>query len=811
MQEKNLKKQQLKSKQKYKMFFENSYIGIVYFDTNGIIINANKKASNIFQIEKNEIRGFNLLQNAQNKDLLRVIEKSIKLGTAVYKGYHETTYLKRKIYIEIYFQAIKDKNGNILYVIASIFDKTVEHKAVEKLIDDRIKWDSFVNTMINLFVQTDKNAIIKQVSPSIYDILGYTQKEVIGKNIFSFWQNKDDALKHRKSYIKNLIPIKSVEYPFLHKNGSTVMLDFNVTPIIDKDEKLAGSISIAKDMTEFNKTQSTLKLYKDIIEQISDGVTITDKYNKIIDVNQAFCDITQYSKDEAMGNDPKILNSGVHNAEFYKNMWENIDKKGSWSGEIWNKHKDNGIYPEFITINVIKDKDNNIQNYVAIFHDISMIKENEAKMQHLATHDLLTSLPNRVMLSTTLKNAIDDAKRLGNKIAILFLDLDNFKTINDTKGHNEGDKILISAASRLQTILRKNDKVFRFGGDEFIIISKLIKDTKDIANIAEKISTSIQKPFKTKKNTYNISCSIGISVYPDDGHSSTELIKKADMAMYEAKNNGKSKYNFYSKDIGLKVEKEIQIENLLQKAIRTNQFEVYYQPKISLSDGKVVGMEALMRWNNPQIGMVSPNIFIPVAEKTGLIAPLGKWILQTACKQIKIWQDMNLYQGTISVNVSGAQLNSQNIFKTIQDTLLKSNLDAKYLNLELTESTLMDNKNNWKIFFKRCKELGSTISIDDFGTGYSSLAYLTKLPIDELKIDKSFIDDIPYKPDACTIIKTIITLSKNLGFKTVAEGVETKEQNDYLKDNGCDIIQGYFYSKPLPANKIEKFLINFKY
>ena len=811
MKEKNLKKQPLRSKQKYKMFFENSHIGIVYFDTNGIIINANKKALDIFQIEENEARGFNLLQNAQNKDLLRMIEKSIKLGAAIYKGYHKTTYLKREIYIEIYFEAIKDKNGNILYVIASIFDKTVEHKAVEKLIDNKTKWDSFVNTMINLFVQTDKNAIIKQVSPSIYNILGYTQKEVIGKSIFSFWQNKDDALKHRKSYIKYLMPIKSAEYPFLHKNGSTVILDFNVTPIIDKNGELAGSISIAKDMTEFNKAQSSLKLYKNIIEQISDGVTITDKDNKIIDVNQAFCDITKYSKDEVIGNDPKILNSRIHGVEFYKNMWENIDKKGSWSGEIWNKHKDNGIYPEFITINAIKDRNNNIQNYVAIFHDMSAIKENEAKIQHLATHDLLTSLPNRAMLSTTLKNAIQDAKRLGNKIAILFLDLDNFKTINDTKGHNEGDKILISATSRLQAALRENDKVFRFGGDEFIIISKLIKDTKDIANIAEKISTSIKKPFKTKKSTYNISCSIGISVYPDDGHSSTELIKKADMAMYEAKNNGKSKYNFYSKDIGLKVEKETQIESLLQKAIETNQFEVYYQPKISLYSDKIVGMEALMRWNNPQMGMVSPNIFIPVAEKTGLIAPLGKWILQTACKQIKIWQDMNLYQGNISVNISGVQLNSQNIFKTIQDTLLKNNLDAKYLNLELTESTLMNNKNNWKNFFDQCKKLGLTISIDDFGTGYSSLAYLTKLPIDELKIDKSFIDDIPYKPDVCTIVKAIIALSKNLGFKTVAEGVETKEQNDYLKDNGCDIIQGYFYSKPLPVDKMEKYLISFKH
>ncbi len=799
----------MNTEQDYKIIFENSPNGIIYFNKFGIVISANKSALKIFSITREKLIGFDLLKDLKNQKLLHEITKSLKYGKAYYKGLYTSIYTNKQIYMEAHFEAIRDKNNDIISIVASLNDRSVESKAINKLIKSREEYKSIIDNMINLFIRTDKKGIIKTVSLSSYNILGYTPHEMIGKNILSFWKDKEKGKKLRTAYMKHLTPIKSIESVFLHKNGGSVILDFNVYPIFDKSGKLMGNDSIAKDITAIKKAQSTLELYGQIIEKTSEGIAITDKDNNIVYVNDAFCRITKYRKKEIIGKNPKILKSGIHNDIFYKQMWDHIGKNGFWKGEIWNKHKDNGIYPELLTINTITDKNNKVKNYIAIFHDISQIKETEAKIRHMAMHDTLTSLPNRAMLSTILKHSIDSAKRTHENVTVMFLDLDNFKMVNDNYGHTEGDKILIETASRLKGILREDDIVCRFGGDEFIMVLEHIKNGNDVANIANKINKALKQPFHTDKYTYYIGCSIGIAIFPNDAIMPNELIKKADTAMYDAKNKGKNRYSFYSNKLGKKISKELYIENLLRDSIKEKQFELYYQPKISLEDNQIVGLEALLRWNSPN-GIVSPDVFIPIAERTGFISELGNWVLQTACAQVKMWQNMKIFDGVISVNISGAQLNNKDIIDVLDKTLKQSGLNAKYLNLELTESVLMSDPNQWKRLFDQVKKIGIDISIDDFGTGYSSLSYLRQLPIDELKIDKSFIDDIPNDKDACAIVKTIIALAQNLGYKTVAEGVETKQQKDYLKNNGCDIIQGYFYSKPLPVSEIEKYFTNFK-
>ncbi len=803
----NNQKNTLYANQKvYKTIFKNSPSGIIYFNADGLIIDANNTAIDIFNTVKKELIGFNILERVTNKNLLESIKISLQNQEAHFEGEYISVLSGKKLYLDVFLKPLVNDKNEIDFVVIFINNKTKEYEINQNLIQAKNEWKSIIDNMVNIFIQTDKNGIILKASPSVKDILGYEQSEIIGKNAGEFWIDKKSFKNTREKFIKNKQPLKKSVAKFRHKNGQILFLEFYITPRYDEKGNYLGSDSIARDITDQLKSQKALEIYENVIKDTSEGIMITDKNNYIVFVNKAFCNITKYEKQDVMRKNPSILSSGIHTKKFYKIMWKSLEDKGHWKGEIWNKHKDGTIYPELLSINTLKDKNGDIENYIAIFTDIGEIKKSEAKMRDMAMHDSLTGLPNRTMMSSMIAHAIKSAKREKTLMAIMFIDLDNFKTINDNYGHKEGDNILIETAKRLKNVLREEDVVYRFGGDEFIVTLEDIKDIEDIAKIANKLNRSIQVPFYINNYTFYISCSIGIAIYPNDALTSDGLIKNADAAMYQAKIRGKNRYLFYSHELGKKIQEELHIENLLRESIKKNEFEIYYQPKIDTKDLQIVGLEALLRWNNHEKGVINPTKFIPIAEKTGLIISIGNWIMLQACKQVKKWHDKKLYSGNISVNISGIQLDDKNLINSIKHILNESKLSPYYLDLEITESVLMNDVKQWSSILDQIRDIGIDISIDDFGTGYSSLSYLRELPVDELKIDKSFIDDIPFNKDACAIAKSIISLAKTLGYKTVAEGVENKEQQRYLLENGCDIIQGYYYSKPLSSKDLEKFL-----
>ena len=566
------------------------------------------------------------------------------------------------------------------------------------------------------------------------------------------------------------------------------------------------------EITNTNKLiEKKLQLSDIVFENTTEGIIITNEKGEIISVNNAFSNITGYFFEEIKYLNPKILKSGKHDREFYTNLWAELEKNGSWKGEIWNRKKNGEVYPEWLNLSVVKDSNGKVLNYVALFSDITKIKNSNAKIEYLAHHDPLTNLPNRLLLKARLNKSIEKCNDLQQRLAIFFIDIDNFKMINDTYGHSIGDKIINLVAQRLQKNIRKNDTISRIGGDEFIIVVEDIIEQKNIQKIAQKILNDFLEPIKLGEYLFDTTISMGISIYPNNGLNAEDLIKHADTAMYSAKNAGRNQFQFYKKEMTSEIFEKIVMKQEINDAIKNNEFEVYYQPQIDIKTNKIIGAEALLRWNHKSLGLISPDDFIPHAEETKLIIPLGNFVLKTACSFMKkLHQENLLMDGKIAVNISAIQLKHTDIYNTVIENLKATNLDARFLELELTETFIMENVEESIVILNSLKEIGVQLSIDDFGTGYSSLSYLKQFPIDKLKIDKSFIAEIPHSQKDIAITKTVIALAKGLGIKVIAEGVEKEEQKEFLTLENCDEIQGWFYAKALKEEDFIKFVKNLK-
>ncbi len=559
----------------------------------------------------------------------------------------------------------------------------------------------------------------------------------------------------------------------------------------------AHYVSIA---IEHKRAEAQLMLAAKVFEQSNEGFMITDANRNIIKVNNAFTVITGYSESDVLGRNVNILFSDQHEQDFYRNLWETIDVKDYWQGEIWNRHKNGQIYPELLNISVMRDNAGNISQYVGVFTDITQLKASETQLEFLAYHDSLTALPNRLMLFLRLAHAIETAKREGKQLALLMLDLDRFKDVNDSFGHLAGDQLLQLVATRLTTRLRDIDTVSRLGGDEFTVLLENISHPEDVARIAQEIIADFSHPWTIPNcGEVLIGVSIGISLYPHYGDTPELLLQQADTALYKAKESGRNRFAYFSNEFTLAARERIEIEARLRRAIAQNELRVYYQPQIDIISGEMFGAEALVRWQDPIEGLIQPNRFIPIAEQTGLITALGTWVLRETCRQGRQWLDQGLKPLTLAVNVSPSQLRQGDINALVADILLETRFPAEYLELELTESGLMEHQSDVIEILTKLRVQGVRLAIDDFGTGYSSLAYLKRFPLDVLKIDKSFIDDIPHHKDDMEIAATIIAMGHTLGFKVLAEGVETQEQLDFLQAQGCDFYQGYLKSRPLPA------------
>lgn len=550
-----------------------------------------------------------------------------------------------------------------------------------------------------------------------------------------------------------------------------------------------------------------IQLAATVFDASSDAIIITDSDNSIISVNAAFCEITGYSAQDVIGQTPEILNSGRHDIGFYHAMWRDLLETGRWSGEVWNRRKNGEIFAELLTINAVRNYRGEISHYVSIFADITEHKQTEEHMRHLAHYDALTNLPNRTLFNDRLGQALINAQRDNGKAAVMFLDLDRFKNINDTLGHGIGDLLLQEVAVRLTGCVRQGDTVSRLGGDEFVVLLPELNDEKDARLVAQKLLNAAVFPMVLEGRELHISASIGISYYPMDGANAETLMKNADVAMYRAKEEGRNNFQFYHASMNARSFERLAMETSMRYALNRGEFDLYYQPRFSLPEGKIVGAEALIRWNHPDLGLVSPGLFIPLAEETGLILPIGEWVLKQVAAQGKAWQQAGFPPLLLAVNVSARQFRRVDFAGEVLQILRNSGFDPHHLELELTESTLMTHVEENIETLKKLNALGIRIAIDDFGTGYSSLSYLKRLPVDILKIDRSFVSEVPDNRDGAAIVEAIIAMAHSMGLHIIAEGVETAEQLEFLQMRKCSEIQGYYFSHPLPAEQFEQLLL----
>gem|GEM_PF-1291861 len=578
--------------------------------------------------------------------------------------------------------------------------------------------------------------------------------------------------------------------------------------------------ALAQEVELHRQSQARLLLASQVMRSTSEAVVITDALNYVVDVNEAYCSITGYSYEEMIGSNPSLIRSGIHDDAFYQAMWQALAQQGCWKGEIWDRRKNGEIFPKWLAINAVRNEQGELTHYVGVFSDISELKSKEAELQALAHFDPLTRLPNRVLCKELVEQQLNNAQRTHHKVALLFIDLDHFKHVNDSLGHAAGDELLVEVSQRLERSLNNTSPsatdtgecghtIARLGGDEFIIAIDNLAAVDGLVDLVEQMQQAIRQPMTIQQKTVHVDSSIGIAIYPDDGQSYGELSRHADTAMYRAKESGRNRFVFFTEEMNRQAHQRLEMEIELRRSLEAGHFEVYYQPKISTVTSTVYGMEALIRWNHPELGLVSPLDFIQIAEDTGLIIPLGDWILQQACHYCV---GLNRQQGStiqVAVNISARQFADPELVEKVTNALAESGLAPGQLELEVTESMVIGDIDDAIKTINQIRALGVKIAVDDFGTGYSSLSYLKRLPIDTLKIDRSFVRplDDPAALDDRVIVEAIIRMGQQLRMQIVAEGVETSTQDLVLCRLGCDLLQGYLYSRPLSAEDFTEYLV----
>ncbi|MGH1462802.1 MAG: EAL domain-containing protein [Neptuniibacter sp.] len=573
-----------------------------------------------------------------------------------------------------------------------------------------------------------------------------------------------------------------------------------------KNQSLPHFVVLARDITDRKKAEQELHIAATAFNS-QEGMLITDRNHKILRVNSAFTRVTGYEPEEVVGKTPAVLRSGKHDSDFYQRMKTALYEDKYWQGEVWNKRKDGELYPQFLTITAVQSENGEITNFVGSFTDITQRKLDEEHIHKLAYYDPLTALPNRRSLQERLENAVASCRRTEQLGAVIFIDLDNFKNLNDTKGHNTGDQLLIAVAGRLAQCVRNADMVARLGGDEFIVVLENLGAEENLAietvrRIVEKINMSLSFPFSIDQENYLTSCSAGVTMFSREDHAD-DVMKRSDMAMYQAKSAGKNTYQIFDPDSHMSLFSRAALEVELRKALPLNQLKLFYQ--VQYRAAEIVGAEVLLRWIHPDRGVISPAEFIPLAEDTGLIIPIGDWVLNEACKQLKIWQmDPETEHLTLAVNVSARQFAQEHFVEDILVCIERNNINASQLKIELTESMVLLDMEDTILKMSQLKLKGVRFSLDDFGTGYSSLLHLKRLPLNQLKIDHSFIRDIMTDSDDAEIVQTIVSMGHTLRLNVIAEGVETREQQQFLSHCGCDHYQGYLFGKPMPIDEFQK-------
>lgn len=596
----------------------------------------------------------------------------------------------------------------------------------------------------------------------------------------------------------------------LRLNGEKFYTITGVSIVPGHEMDWARIVVSVEDIDEQKVNEKKLLEAAAVYESTSDGVVVLDKAENIININSAFTDITGYTREDAIGQSLDFLYSGNNHSHTYQVLRRSLQSTGRWQGEISNRRKDGNSLPVLLTINTVFDENGKRTGFAGVFSDITALKESQERLHYLAHYNPLTELPNRLLFNDRLHKAIKHAARIGKKLAIIFMDIDQFKHINDSLGHSAGDELLKKISGRLLNAIRSDDTLAHISGDEFVLIAEDIIYTNQVVVIVEKVLETFKKPFEISGTNIRISASLGISIFPNDGEDAKTLLSNADAAMYKAKEEGRNTFRFYTRELTESANEYVFLENSLHNAIAGDELFLVYQPKLNMRDKTITGLEALLRWRHPSHGIIPPSRFIPIAEQCGIIKEIGEWVLEQACLQGKQWLDGGIEFGRLAVNVSGRQLQNSNFQYVVQDVLDKTGLPHDKLELEVTESFVMNQNESTIASLEKLRKSGIKISIDDFGTGYSSLSYLKRLPIDNIKIDRSFVRDIPLDSDDMAIAEAIIVMGQALGMEVIAEGVENQQQVDFLLSHECTQAQGYLFQKPALPDELSEILLQGK-
>ncbi len=701
---------------------------------------------------------------------------------------------------------LRDANGQQVGALSVHQDVTDLKQLQDSLKQEAAFSAAVLDTVAALVVVLDREGLIVRFNSESSRLTGYRPEEVVGRHFADFLIPEEDRETARARFRQ----LRGRDFPHTYENcwlsrdGQRRRIVWRNASITNDAGRLDYVVACGMDVTEQRRTEADLLLAQKAFEASGEAIMVTDTEGRIVSVNQAFTAITGHRPEAVIGQSPRILRSGRHGPEFYAALWQSLRNEGRWQGEIWDRRADGSVYPKWLTITAVRDGGRST-HYVAVFSDISERKAKEERIRHLAEHDALTGLANRNQLHTRLVQEIERAGRSGRHFALLFLDLDRFKAINDTFGHEVGDELLIMVGTRLRGAVRNTDLVSRLGGDEFVVLLTDLEDNLAAGRTADKLLGALSLPFFAASHQLQVTPSIGVAVYPGDGSDGETLLRHADLAMYEAKQQGRAMVRFFIPALNERAAARASLEQRLGRALAQGDFVLHYQPQVELPGGRITGLEALVRWQDGEV-LRLPEDFIPAAEASGLILPLGDWVLNEACRQMQAWRQAGLPPLPVAVNLSAREFLQPDLPRRVAAALAAAGLEPGALELELTESVAMADVETTGAVLQELAAMGVALAIDDFGTGYASLDYLKRFPVRRLKVDRSFVQDLEHGSDNAAIVSAIIGLSRGLGLRVVAEGVETPAQREFLHRLGCHAAQGYLFAHPLPPEAVAQVL-----